>query len=184
MMNAGSRLFVALSPSAPVAAALATLHEEIPGLRWTPPEEIHLTLRFIGGQRPETCDAIADALTHIRVKSFFLDVEGVGGFPERGEHRVLWAGVGNGHPLLHQLRQQVDDTLLAAGVVFDLKPFVPHLTIGRCEHAPSDKIKQWLKRHRAFAGPIWPVSSFALWTSDVVEERIRRRRIVKEYALG
>jgi 2'-5' RNA ligase len=166
MPPSATRLFVALNPSDPVRAAIAALHDEIPRMQWTPAAQIHLTLRFIGEQPPEAHEKIADALATVRVKSFLLGVEGVGGFPERGDWHVLWAGVGSGHPLLHQLRQQVDNALLAAGIQFELRPFVPHLTIARCREAPAPMITQWAKRHRDFVGPIWPVSSFSLMASE------------------
>lgn len=47
---------------------------------------------------------VAAALDRIRVKPFLLRLEGVGTFPPRGVPGVVWAGGGNGHPYLHQLR--------------------------------------------------------------------------------
>jgi len=177
-----ARLFVALHPSAPLRVFLAELQTEIPRMQWAPPEQIHLTIRFIGEQPAAAHDTIADALRRVRVKPFMLGVEGIGGFPERGNWHVVWAGVGNGHPLLHQLRQQVDNALLAAGIQFELRPFVPHLTLGRCREAPAAMVRQWAKQHRDFEGPVWPVSSFALMASEPSPHG-RIHRLIQEYPL-
>src|SRR5436190_1262864 len=103
-----NRLFVALQPTDPARDALADLADKIPGVSWVQPTQYHLTLRFIGAVAAEGTEKIIAALGHVRVQSFFLDLTGTGGFPPRGPAAVLWVGVGHGHPLLHQLRQQVD----------------------------------------------------------------------------
>ena len=153
-------------------------------MQWTSPERIHLTLRFLGDQSAEAQDKITAALAAVRVKPFFLEIESVGGFPDRGDWRVLWVGVGRSHPLLHQLRQQVDDALLAAGVHFQLRPFTPHLTLGRCADAPAAAVDQWARRHRDFTGPLWPVSSFALMLSEPTVSSGHAHTTLKEYPLG
>jgi len=160
------RLFVALQPTDPAREALAALADEVSGVRWVPAAQLHLTLRFIGEVSEGDADKIAGALIRVRVQPFFLELTGTGGFPPRGSPGILWAGVGAGHPLLHQLRQQVDDRLLTTGVPFELRPFVPHFTVGRCRDAAPVAVAHWLKRHRDFAGPTWPVRQFHLMASN------------------
>lgn len=160
------RLFVALQPTEPVRTALAELAAAIARVQWTPREQFHLTLRFIGEVPGAQAKKIEAALARVQVRPFFLEVEGVGGFPPRGHPGVLWAGV-RSHPFLHQLRQQVDDLLLTVQPELELKPFVPHFTLGRCREAPPVAVAHWLKRHRDFAGPAWPVDSFHLMSSEL-----------------
>ncbi len=161
-----SRLFVALLPTAPAQAALVDLMTGLEGLHWTPPAQLHLTLRFIGPVTDPEKERIAEALGRVAVRRFLLDLEGVRGFPPRGTPAILWAGVGRGHPLLHQLRQQVDDRLLNTGTPIALRPFEPHLTLARVREAPPVSVTHWLKRHREFAGPTWPVDTFHLMASE------------------
>ena len=106
------RLFVALQPTEPVRTTLAGLSEDMAKVNWTPSPQFHITLRFIGEVSAAQARQMEEALARVRVRPFFLESEGVGGFPPRGRPHVLWAGV-RSHPLLHQLRQQVDDFLLA-----------------------------------------------------------------------
>ena len=165
MTAARHRLFVAILPSTPVRAALAGLAEGLAHARWTSPDQFHLSLRFIGDVTDDQLHAVTEALTEVRVAPFPLGVEGTGRLPPRGQPNIVWAGVGRGHPLLHQLRQQVDDRLLTTGVPFELRPFVPHFTLGRTREASPATVAQWLKRHRDFVGPVWRVEDFHLMAS-------------------
>ena len=176
------RLFVALQPTEPVRAALAGLIGDISHARWTPPPQLHITLRFIGEVSDFSRQQIEEALDRVRVQPFFLATKGAGRFPPRGHPSVVWAGVA-GHPHLHQLRQQVDDRLLATGVPFELRPFVPHFTLGRTKEASAGAVEQWLKRHRDFTGPAWRVDAFHLMASDLLPEGVEHR-VVKTFALG
>ncbi len=176
------RLFVAIQPTEPVRAALIALHGEIARARWTPPQHLHLTLRFIGGVSDSARQQIEDALSVVRVQPFFLAVEGAGRFPPRGHPSVVWAGIA-GHPHLHQLRQQVDDRLLATGVPFELRPFVPHFTLARTSEASAGAVEQWLKQHRDFTGPAWRVDAFHLMVSDLKPEGAEHR-VLKTFPLG
>jgi 2'-5' RNA ligase len=159
------RLFVALQPTEPVREALAELAGGVARINWTPPRQFHLTLRFIGEVSAAQARQTEEAMALVRVRPFFLELEGVGGFPPRGHPQVLWAGV-RSHPLLHQLRQQVDDLLLAVDPSLELRPFIPHFTLGRGGEAPPVAVVHWLKRHRDFVGPAWPVDAFYLMSSE------------------
>ena len=181
MTTRTQRLFVALLPTEPVRTALTLLTGEIARARWTPPEQLHITLRFIGDVSETSRQQIEDALDHVRVQPFFLGVEGKGRFPPRGHPAVAWAGVAS-HPHLHQLRQRVDDGLLATGVPLELRPFVPHFTLARTNEASVGAVAQWLKRHREFTGPVWRVDAFHLMASDLQPEGAVHR-VLKTYAL-
>jgi len=176
------RLFVAIQPTEPVRATLIALTGDIARARWTPPQHLHLTLRFIGDVSDETRQRIEAALNLVRVQPFFLAVEGTGRFPPRGHPSVAWVGVA-GHPHLHQLRQQVDDGLLAAGVSFELRPFVPHFTLARTGEASTGAVEQWVKQHRDFAGPAWRVDAFHLMISDLTPDGAEHR-VLKTFALA
>ena len=173
------RLFVALLPSDSTRGALQKLQDDRVGFRWTPAEHAHVTMRFLGELTEEHAQAAEQALERVRVEPFWVDVGGVGKFPPRGRPNVIWAGLSQHHPRLHQLRQQIDDSLLAANVPIELSPFVPHLTVARVRDAVPEQVTHWLKRHREFTGPAWYVDSFALMESTLrasgAEHALRRR---------
>lgn len=161
------RLFVSLALPAPCRDALAELMQPIEGVRWTRPEQLHLTLRFLGDVMDDQSQRVVTALQSIRVEPFLLPIEGVGVFPARGQPKVLWVGLGNAHTRLFQLRQRVDDALLSAGWLGELRSFEPHVTLGRVLQGDRKAIDAWLHRHRGFEGPPFRVISFELMASDL-----------------
>lgn len=170
--EAGSteRLFLALDLPAAVRGALAALAQPLPGVKWTRPEQVHLTLRFLGDVSVDRIDAILARLAGVKVVPFVLPVEGVGTFPPNRPPRVVWAGTGSGHPRLFQLRQRLDDTLLGAGVQLDVRTFHPHATLARCTEGAGAAIAHWLHAHREFAAPPFLVDAFALYASELRPE--------------
>ena len=163
-----ARLFVALVPPAAVQAELAALAAPLPGVRWTPADNLHLTLRFIGDTEPDRQAALAEALARVRVEPFVLPVGGLGLFPTRGPAKVLWAGVGHGHPRLHQLRKQVDEALLSVDTALDVHSFHPHFTLGRLGEAHAAKLlAKFLGRHGEFEAPPFRVDEFRLMASEL-----------------
>ncbi len=162
------RLFLALPlPSAIRALVAALADTPVRSLRWTPHEQLHLTLRFIGDVESAVLDPLTARLSAIRVEPFLLALEGAGAFPPRGSPRVLWIGIAPADPRLLQLRQQVDDTLLAVGLDADLRNFHPHVTLARCTETAAGPAHQWVRAHRDFAGPPFLVESFDLLSSEL-----------------
>jgi 2'-5' RNA ligase len=161
------RLFLALSLPEPVRHTIAALATPLHGIRWTPAEQLHVTLRFLGEITSEQTDVLIDRLAAVRIEPFLLPTENVGAFPPKRPPRVLWVGAGSGHPRLHQLRQRVDDTLLAVGLDVDLRSFHPHITVARCDEGSASGAAHWLREHRDFAGPPFRVKTFDLFSSEL-----------------
>lgn len=161
------RLFVAIDAPPGVVAAMAELSEPLPGFVWAAPAQLHLTLRFLGETPVATLPALETALRAIRVQSFLLPLEGVGSFPPRERAQVVWCGVGTGHPRLHQLRQQVDNAVLACGLSPEMRSFVPHFTIARVGHARPGTVADFVHRHREFAAGDFRATHFRLYASEL-----------------
>jgi 2'-5' RNA ligase len=136
-------------------------------VRWTTVDNLHLTLRFIGETTPEKAAAFEQALTEVRVEPFILPVEGVGIFPARGLAKVLWAGIGNGHTRLFQLRKQVDEALLSVERGLDVSRFHPHFTLGRLgKDYDARAVAKFLARLSKFEAPPFRVNEFHLMASE------------------
>jgi 2'-5' RNA ligase len=180
------RLFVAIALPAPVRDALVALASPLAGVNWTNPEQLHLTLRFLGDVPEEKIESVTTHLASVRVEPFVLPVEGVGAFPPKASPRVLWIGVGRGHPRLHQLRQRVDDALLAAGLLdLDVRTFHPHVTLARCGEGAASAITHWMHYHENFTAPPFRVTAFDLYASELrpagaIHTLVRRFALAKE----
>ncbi|ACB75309.1 RNA 2',3'-cyclic phosphodiesterase [Opitutus terrae] len=161
------RLFIAVPLPPAVRDLVASLTVPLREVRWTRDEQLHLTLRFLGDTPVEQIDPLCARLAAIQVEPFLLPVERVGAFPPKASPRVIWVGVGSGHPRLHQLRQKIDDAVLACGLDADLRTFHPHITLGRCQDGARNGVQQWLRHHADFAGPSFRVDAFELYASEL-----------------
>jgi 2'-5' RNA ligase len=101
LMNAApQRLFVSLALPEPCRAVVMKLYDRIEGAAWTCPEQLHLTMRFLGDVEVDLSARIEMSLAKIRVNPFLLPLEAVQRFPPRGPAKVLAVGIGRGHTLL------------------------------------------------------------------------------------
>lgn len=179
------RLFTALVPPATVQAELAAVATPLAGVRWTPAENIHLTLRFIGETDDARAERYAETLARVRVEPFILPVGGVGVFPSRGPAKVLWTGVGNGHTRLYQLRKQVDEALLAVDAGLAMPGFHAHFTLGRIgENYDSKALAHFLDRHKKLEAPPFRVAAFQLMSSDLTPGQPPVYRVMKAFPLS
>lgn len=178
------RLFTAITPPETVRREIAALAEPIAGIGWTPIDNLHLTLRFIGETEDARLPQVEAALARVRVESFILPVAGVGTFPPRGRPKVLWVGLGQAHTRLFQLRQQVDDALLTFALDLDVRHFHPHFTLGRLREDLDEKaLARFLRKYTEFEAPPFRVDSFQLYASELSAHGARYR-VVRQFPLG
>jgi 2'-5' RNA ligase len=171
------RLFVASHPPDSVRAVISGLRTPLRQVRWTPDDQLHLTLRFLGNVEFEARASLIARLEEIHVEPFPLPLEGAGVFPVKGAPRVLWIGVGSGHPRLHQLRQKIDNAALTVLPGLDIRTFHPHLTVGRCTADAAASVKSWASHNRDYAGPVFLVEAFSLFASDLLPSGPQHRLI-------
>lgn len=179
------RLFTALVPPATIQTELAELATPLAGVRWIPAENIHLTLRFIGETDDAKAERYADALARVRVEPFILPVGGTGVFPTRGPAKVIWAGVGNGHTRLYQLRKQVDETLLAVDAGLAMPGFHAHFTLARLgDGCDAKELAHFLAKHEKLEAPPFRVTEFLLLSSELTPGRPPAYRVVRRFPLA
>jgi RNA 2',3'-cyclic 3'-phosphodiesterase len=161
------RLFVCLELPKPVRQHLAELDPGLRGVRWLDPQQMHLTLAFLGNVAAEVQQTLAEKLRTISWKSFFLPLIGLGTFPSKGWPKIIWIGVGTGHPHLFQLQKRVQEAILAVGLEPDLRSFHPHVTLARCRDVSPQTIRPFLKSHADFDAGLIHVESFYLNSSQL-----------------
>ena len=162
------RLFIAIPLPVSLREELETLYEPVRSIAWVRPAQLHLTLRFVGDVDASLSEPIETALARVQVEPFLLTLAGIGAFPPRGAARVIWVGIGESHPRLNQLRQQIDDALLALGLPVDLRVFHPHVTLARVKREASPAtVAQFLKQHREFGAAPFRAEAFNLYASEL-----------------
>jgi 2'-5' RNA ligase len=136
------RLFVALEIPAAVRENLATLMKELSALekqssgkraRWVRPENLHVTLKFLGEAVPNRLNEIVAALFVVRSgQPAELQFRGLGFFPDEKRARVLWAGI-DASPGLAAIAGDIEQQLEPLGFAREKRTFTPHLTLARFE---------------------------------------------------
>jgi 2'-5' RNA ligase len=163
------RLFVGIGLPEDIRARLSGLCGGVPGARWIPPENMHLTLRFIGEVDEGTAEDIHHALQGIRTRRFDISIAGVGHFETGNEVRVLWARVEKNLELL-ALQARVESALVRMGLEPEERRFTPHITLARLKDTPVSRASAFLAHNNMFrAGPI-AVESFSLFSSFLSRE--------------
>jgi len=139
-------------------------------IRWTAPENVHLTLKFIGEVDESLAARAGEALQERQpaVSPFRLRARGFGKFPEGDDLHVLWAGV-EASPHLQALFAGVEDTLEPLGIARDTRPFHPHITLGRNKVRYNFKgLIALLEEKGALFFGEWPVAAFRLFSSRLL----------------
>ena len=161
------RLFVAIDFPQSVRKFLVDLDPQIRGVRWTAAEQMHLTLGFFGDVTQDIDAKFRERLSAIRFGAFFLPIAGVGTFPPKGPPKIVWIGIGRGHPHLFQLHKRVTEAALAVGLEPDLRPFHPHITLARCRDVSSQAMRKFLQANVNLDAGMVHVESFHLYSSQL-----------------
>jgi RNA 2',3'-cyclic 3'-phosphodiesterase len=128
------RIFVGIDLDPEVRAKISRFLDGVrgfaPDVRWVRPESLHVTLKFIGEQKPERVEAIRNVLCQVEGQSMEIRFAGYGVFPTPKSPRVFWIGIHAGDPLA-ALAGAVDKVTSELGIPREERAFSPHLTLAR-----------------------------------------------------
>jgi 2'-5' RNA ligase len=158
------RLFVALPLPENVRWQLRLLCGGLPGARWVPQENYHITLRFLGDVDGRDTDYVDAALAGIRAPAFKLRLSGVGHFSNGNRVKAVWAGVEK-EPALQHLHDKVESAVVRAGLPPLGHKFTPHVTLTWPKDPPVAKLQHYLAGHNLFRSEPFEVTHFILFSS-------------------
>ena len=155
------RCFVAIDVSEEVRFSIGGAIEQMRGLskgvRWVPPDHVHLTLKFLGEADNAMLLQIQERLSLLcsRHAPFALTVSGTGGFPNLRRPNVLWVGIDESGPL-SLLNRDIEQSMAELGFEREEKRFSPHLTVGRVKSKDGLEavIREWITFKDAVFGTI------------------------------
>ncbi len=137
------RAFIAIELSPPIQKQLEQIVLDLQQtgsrhVNWVRPENIHLTLKFLGESRPDELDRLSAEIRPIAsaARPIELKIHGFGAFPNFKRPRVIWVGV-QAPPSLIRLQQALEDAAEKIGYPREERPFSPHLTLGRVNREAS-----------------------------------------------
>lgn len=164
------RLFVGLELPQPLRERLAMMGGGLSGARWVPPENYHITLRFIGEVPPHRAEEIDHALSGVSAGGFALTLSGIGTFSKGGREITLWAGVERS-PALEHLQTKVETALQRAGEQPERRRFSPHVTLARLSDTVVEaKLAAFVQANNLLRAGPFPVDHFTLFSSRLGRE--------------
>jgi len=159
-----SRLFIAIDLPERVKESLARMRVDIPGARWVPDAQLHLTLAFLGDQEPEAIPRLKAGLSAIRTPGFRLRFSTPGCFPGHVHPKVLWVGV-EPEAHLERLAAQVQRVLRSCAIAPEERPFFPHITLARLKMPAGHEASRFLHPPQPLKIPPVDVDAYGLYES-------------------
>jgi 2'-5' RNA ligase len=169
------RTFIAAEISSDVrtkARRLISLLAQAPAkVRWVEPENLHLTLKFLGEvemlEMPRLCEVVTAAIAEL--PPFDLEMQGAGAFPSLERPRTLWLGIGDGEEAMIELHDALDKSLAELGFRPEQRRFKPHLTLGRVRNSEQGvtELAELIREHHEFPGGITDVAEVVVFSSEM-----------------
>ena len=159
------RLFVAIDLPPDVMELLAAISYGLAGAKWVEPDQLHLTLRFIGEVEGSRFMDIKEMLSTVEINQFPLRLKGIGHFPPRKAPRVLWVGIDK-NEVLPRLRGKIETTLVKGGLPPEGRKYSPHITIARLKNTPAVTVGNFMAANTLFASEPFLVENFYLYSSN------------------
>ena len=133
------------------------------------PENIHITLKFLGDTDINLIEEINNILENIvkEIKPFKIKLEGAGFFPNKNYIKIIWIGIKK-EEQLKIIAQKIDNQLFKMGFKREGRKFSPHLTIGRVRSAKNkDKILKIIEKYKDFQFAEIKVNAIKLKKSEL-----------------
>ena len=131
------RAFIAIELSPDFKKRLASLEEQLKSsgadVKWVKPENIHLTLKFLGEIDEKQLGEAAKIIqnTADKNKRFFIRLASPGAFPNLNFPRVIWIGIDKGDLETKEIAKILEEETAKAGIPQESRPFSSHITLGR-----------------------------------------------------
>lgn len=170
------RLFWAVNLPDSIKADLGKLAEKLRAsnadAKWVEEHNLHLTLQFLGEvERHRISDintAVKAAVSHL--EPFFLNLGGLGAFPNFNRPRVLWAGVGGELDKITDLHNKISQALTTVGFVPEGRPFRPHLTLARFRS--SNGVEQLMQCEQQLRPQVQELGQFQVKSVDLMQSQL------------
>ena len=177
------RVFAAIATPDEIAERLTALMRGVPGAKWRPRENLHLTLRFFGEVTEPIVDEIDSELAQIADAHapFELQLKGAGKFGGADPH-ALYVGAGESAPLA-RLAAACERAARRVGLKADSQKFTPHVTMAYLSNADLTRVHAFETRLGLFQTPPFRVESFGLYSSWTKKSAPSLYRLEAEYFL-
>lgn len=173
------RTFLAIDVGAAIRDQLIALQEDLATIaaevKWVEPENLHLTLLFLGEvPQRETIDICRAAQKAVRaMPAFEMSIEGVGCFPNPRRPRTLWVGVGRGADEVCAVHDAIEAPLLDLGNYRrETRAYTPHVTLGRVksEEETNEALAKAITQHQKWSAGELIVNEVCVMRSELASD--------------
>lgn len=136
-MSGTIRAFIAIELNLETRELLSSIQIELKKTRadvkWVKPENIHLTIKFLGNINSDQANEIKKILSEVARENnqFDIDLSEVGAFPKKEYPRVIWVGVEKNKDKVAKIAADLEERIVNLGIPKEDRPFQSHITIGR-----------------------------------------------------
>ncbi len=161
--------FVAVDIPDSIATSLVSFQPDSGSkIRLVKPDQMHITLHYIGAADLETVSKISQSLEKVTAKSFRISLRGVGTFSTYNKSKVLWAGVNN-FDGLRKLYLAVGEALSEIDIELEQRKYKPHVTLARLGRGvPSDVAKEFIEKGSSLDYQDIPINRYILYRSSPI----------------
>lgn len=160
-MSETIRSFIAIELLEQIEKSLETIQSKLKNsgadVKWVKPQNIHLTLKFLGNRSPQELEEIKKILDEVAAdfgkrcpgqsSSFNISLSEIGAFPRLNYPRVIWIGIKEGSQETTRLAEDVEQSLEKIGIPKEDRPFSPHLTLGRLRSPKGrERLKEFVEK--------------------------------------
>ncbi len=153
------RTFIAIELPAEIKDCLSRLQQDLKAaqadVKWVQPQNIHLTLKFLGEIDEKKLDKISGIIedTCEKKDKFHVCISSLGAFPKTESPRVIWVGIDTGDKEIKQMAKELEQNLAKIGIPKEDRPFSSHITIGRMRTPLNrERLVQGLKNKAGLGG--------------------------------
>ena len=171
------RTFIAIDIPEKLRKTIANLQSGLKGLggkiTWVKPENIHLTLKFLGNTEENKIEIIAEKLEQavLSFNRFEIKFKAIGAFPNFRRAKVFWVGCVENKDTLTELANKIDQLMSEVEFEREKRQFSAHLTIGRVrDHRGIEPVITMLQQEKYFAGENFVVKEVSLIKSELTRQ--------------
>lgn len=160
------RLFAALAIPEEIGVALQARQTGLDGARWSPLENLHVTLRFFGELREDVARDLDSLLISLPLRPFDLVLEGAGAFQDGLDVHAVWAGVAE-NPELLRLQKSIETAARRIGLKADTRQYKPHVTLAYLNRPDPAEVRAWIQANNLLKSAAIRVERFGLYSSHL-----------------
>src|ERR1043165_4841349 len=172
------RTFLGIDVGDEIRSQLVALQDELTAVagdvKWVEPENLHITLLFLGEvEQRETADICRAAQKSIQgMPAFNITIAGAGAFPNLRRPRTLWVGVGVGVKEIGAVHDAIEEALMQMGSYRrETRGYVPHVTLGRVRgEGNRDELAKALAARKGWSAGEVMVTNVQVMTSELSSE--------------